>query len=111
MSYVAFCHNALCEVGGSSDPAIRLHMEAGTGAWVPDACPACREDLHGVPLADMAELPLATLLGLTNRELSDYDVLELLTAVARDVARQDERRRRQLAAAPVVFGPETECPV
>jgi hypothetical protein len=43
---VAYCHNPRCGIATSGDPAIRLHQERDTGAWVPDSCPTCSEDLH-----------------------------------------------------------------
>ena len=94
---VQFCHNALCTLVHELDPEIPLHQEPDTGAWVPDCCPKCGEDIYDDRLEHAAEEPLAALLDLTNRTLEDYDILDLLKALATDVARQDERRRRALA--------------
>ena len=105
------CHNALCKRPHALEPEIVLHQEHDTGAWVPDCCPQCGEDIYDESLEDAAEEPLAAILDLTNRELSDYDVLDLLTALANEVARQDERRRRRLVRhqafmAGTLMGPE-----
>ena len=97
MPNIMFCHNALCARVHDLEPGIPLIQELDTGAWVPDCCPTCGEDIHDEQLDHAAEEPLAAILDLTNRVLSDYDALELLTAIAKDVARQDERRRRALA--------------
>lgn len=111
MPHVQFCHNAACERPHALEPEIPLIQEFDTGAWVPDCCPSCGEDIYDDRLDHAAEEPLAALLDLTNRTLEDYDVLDLLTALAKDVARQDERRRRALARhqafmAGTLMGPE-----
>ena len=95
---VMFCHNALCARPHDLDVGIPLHQEHDTGAWVPDACPTCGEDLYDEQLEYAAEEHLAALLVLTNRDLGNYDPLELMVAIAKDVVRQDDRRRKQQIA-------------
>jgi len=43
---VSYCWNHTCQTNGEP---ISLREEPDTGAWVPDACPSCGEDLYTEP--------------------------------------------------------------